>query len=159
MFNLFKKKKDNDLYAPVVGKTVSLEKVPDKIFADKLMGDGIAFEFEGDTVCAPCDGKISMIANTLHAFGITASNGAEILVHIGLDTVALEGNGFKAMVAGGEKVKKGAPIIEIDRDIIKQNNINLITPMIITNSNDFNFEIENGDEQVIAGESKVISFR
>lgn len=159
MFDLFKKKKDIDLYAPVVGETVSLEKVPDKIFADKLMGDGIGFIFEGNTVCAPCDGKISMIANTLHAFGITAANGAEILVHIGLDTVTLEGKGFKAMVAAGEKVKKGTPIIEIDRDIMKQNNINLITPMIITNSDEFNFEIENSDKHVIAGESKVITFR
>lgn len=159
MFNLFKKKKDNDLYAPVAGETVSLEKVPDKIFADKLMGDGIGFVFEGNTVCAPCDGKISMIANTLHAFGITAANGAEILVHIGLDTVTLEGQGFKAMVSAGEKVKKGTPIIEIDRNILKKKNINLITPMIITNSDEFNFEIENGDMHVIAGESKVITFR
>jgi sugar PTS system EIIA component len=159
MFNLFKKKKDTDLYAPVVGETVSLENVPDKIFADKLMGEGIGFNFEGNIVCAPCDGKISMIANTLHAFGITAANGAEILVHIGLDTVTLEGQGFKSMVEVGEKVKKGTPIIEVDRDIMKQNNINLVTPMIITNSDDFNFDIENGDKHVIAGESRVISFR
>ncbi|SMC22921.1 PTS system, D-glucosamine-specific IIA component [Clostridium acidisoli DSM 12555] len=159
MFEMFKKKKDNDLYAPVTGETIKLENVPDKMFADKLMGDGIAFKFDGNMVCAPCDGEISMIANTLHAFGITAENGVEILVHIGLDTVNLKGNGFKAITKAGKKVKKGTPIIEIDKDIMKQNNVNLITPMIITNCNNFNIDIEKGDMHVIAGESRVIYFR
>lgn len=159
MFDMFKKKRDNDLYAPVIGETIALENVPDKMFADKLMGEGIGFKFDGNTVCAPCDGKISVITNTLHAFGITAANGAEILVHIGLDTVELKGQGFKAIAEVGEKVKKGTPIIEIDRDFMKKNNVNLITPMIITNSDDFNFDIEKGDKQVIAGESLVIRFR
>lgn len=159
MFDMFKKKKDNDLYAPVIGETIALENVPDKMFADKLMGEGIGFNFDGNIVCAPCDGKISMIANTLHAFGITAVNGAEILVHIGLDTVELKGQGFKALVGVEEKVKKGTPIIEIDRDFMKQNNVNLITPMIITNSDEFNFDIEKGDKHVIAGESMVIHFK
>lgn len=159
MFEMFKKKKDNDLYAPVTGEAVPLEEVPDKMFADKLMGDGIAFKFEGTTVCAPCDGEISMIANTLHAFGITAANGAEILVHIGLDTVELHGKGFKALEKSGKKVKKGTPIIEIDREIMKQSNVNLIMPMIITNGDGFNIDIEKTDTQVIAGESKVIHFK
>ncbi len=159
MFDMFKKKRDNDLYAPVIGETIALENVPDKMFADKLMGEGIGFKFDGNTVCAPCDGKISVITNTLHAFGITADNGAEILVHIGLDTVELKGQGFKVITEVGKKVKKGTPIIEIDRDFMKQNNVNLITPMIITNSDDFNFDIEKGDKQVIAGESLVIRFR
>lgn len=159
MFEMFKKKKDNDLYAPVTGEAVPLEEVPDKMFADKLMGDGIAFKFEGNTVYAPCDGEISMIANTLHAFGITAVNGAEILVHIGLDTVELQGEGFKVLEEAGKKVKKGTPIIEIDREIMKQNNVNLITPMIITNGDGFNIDIEKTDTEVIAGESKVIQFK
>lgn len=159
MFDIFKNKRDIGLYAPVIGETIALENVPDKMFADKLMGEGIGFKFDGNTVCAPCDGKISMITNTLHAFGITAANGAEILVHIGLDTVELKGQGFKVIAEVGKKVKKGAPIIEIDRDFMKQKNVNLITPMIITNSDDFKFDIEKGDKQVIAGESLVIRFR
>lgn len=159
MFDMFKRKKDNDLYAPVTGETIKIEDVPDKMFADKLMGDGIAFKFDGNIVCAPCDGEISMIANTFHAFGITAANGAEILVHIGLDTVELNGNGFKEITKAGKKVKKGTPIIEIDRDIMKQNNVNLITPMIITNGDGFNIDIEKGNTQVIAGESRVINFK
>lgn len=159
MFDIFKKKKDNDLYAPVTGETIALENVPDKMFAGKLMGEGIGFRFDGNIVCAPCDGEISMIANTLHAFGITTTNGAEILVHIGLDTVELNGKGFKVISEAGKKVKKGTPIIEIDREFMEQNNINLITPMIITNSDNFNFDIEEGDKHVIAGESKVIHFK
>lgn len=159
MFEMFKKKKDSDLYAPVTGEAIKLEEVPDKMFADKLMGDGIAFKFDGNIVCAPCDGEISMIANTLHAFGITAENGAEILVHIGLDTVELKGHGFKSMTKAGRKVKRGTPIIEIDRNIMKSNNVNLITPMIITNGDGFNIDIEREYVHVIAGESKVIHFR
>lgn len=159
MFNIFKKQRDNDLYAPVNGETIALENVPDKMFADKLMGEGIGFKFDGNKVYAPCDGEISMIANTLHAFGITSANGAEILVHIGLNTVELNGKGFKVKVEAGKKVKKGTPIIEIDRDFMKQNNINLITPMIITNSDKFNLDIELIDKQVIAGESRVIHFK
>lgn len=159
MFNIFKKQRDNDLYAPVNGETIALENVPDKMFADKLLGEGIGFKFDGDTVYAPCDGEITMIANTLHAFGITSANGAEILVHIGLNTVELNGKGFKVKVEAGKKVKKGTPIIEIDRDFMKQNNINLITPMIIANSDKFNLDIELGDKQVVAGESRVIHFK
>jgi glucose-specific phosphotransferase system IIA component len=159
MFNIFKKQRDNDLYSPVNGETIALENVPDKMFADKLLGEGIAFKFDGDTVYAPCDGEITMIANTLHAFGITSANGAEILVHIGLNTVELNGKGFKVKVEAGKKVKKGTPIIEIDRDFMKQNNINLITPMIIANSDKFNLDIELGDKQVVVGESMVIHFK
>lgn len=158
MFNIFKKKMDSDLYAPVSGKTVALENVPDKMFSNKLLGEGIGFEFDGNIVCAPCDGEITVIANTLHAFGITAANGAEILVHIGVDTVKLNGQGFKALTEVGKKVKKGTPIIEIDRNFMKQNDINLITPMVITNSNDFKFDVEKAKKQVIAGESMLIHF-
>lgn len=158
MFDIFKKKTDNDLYAPVNGDSIALENVPYKMFANKKIGDGIAFQFEGNIVCAPCDGKITMIANTLHEFGITARNGAEIIVHIGLDTANLYGNGFRKLKEAGKKVKKGTPIIKIDREFMEQNNINLITPMIITNSCDFNFDIEEANKRVVMGESKVIHF-
>lgn len=82
-------KYDSCLLNYIQNAFLSIEDVPDKMFAGKQMGDGIAFKFDGNIVCAPCDGKISMVANTLHAFGITNANGAEILVHIGLDTVEL----------------------------------------------------------------------
>ena len=159
MLNFLKRKKDNNLYAPVTGEVIAIENVPDKMFAEKLMGDGVGFKFDGSAVCAPCDGEITMIANTLHAFGMTASNGAEILIHIGLDTVQLGGKGFKVITKAGEKVKKGTPIIEVNQEFMKENNINLITPMIVTNSDNFNIDIVKDSQYVTSGESIVVSFK
>ena len=155
MFQLFRK---NELYAPVTGKIVPLEKVPDQVFATKMMGDGIAFDFPGEYVCSPCDGKITMIANTKHSFGIVAQNGAEILIHIGLDTVNYQGKGFQLLAKIGDKVKKGQPIIQIDREFFNQENVNLITPMIITNGSEHPFVVKQDIEDVIVKESVVITF-
>lgn len=159
MFKMFKTKQTKELYAPVTGTTISLEQVPDQVFAQKMMGDGIAFELESNVICAPCDGKIAMVANTLHAVGINADNGAEILIHIGLDTVNLGGKGFTQLVQVGDKVTKGTPMIEVDMDFMKEQNIVLTTPMVITNSADFNFDVEDGEKHVIMGEDKVITFK
>ncbi|WP_448909225.1 PTS sugar transporter subunit IIA [Holdemanella biformis] len=157
MFKLFKKTDDIcKLFAPVNGKTIALENVPDKVFASKMMGDGIGFEYEGNTIYAPCDGKITLVANTLHAVGITSENGAEILIHIGLDTVSLNGKGFKKLINQGDKVKKGTPLIEIDRQFMKEQDINLITPMVVTNV--ANYEINVIDEgKDVTTEEEVIS--
>lgn len=157
MFKLFKKTDDIcKLFAPVNGKTIALENVPDKVFASKMMGDGMGFEYEGNTIYAPCDGKITLVANTLHAVGITSENGAEILIHIGLDTVSLNGKGFKKLINQGDKVKKGTPLIEIDRQFMKEQDINLITPMVVTNV--ANYEINVIDEgKDVTTEEEVIS--
>lgn len=136
MFNL-KKGKSLKLYAPVNGTMISLADVPDKVFASEMMGQGVAFVYDDNLVCAPCDGRITLIPSTLHAFGMIDATGAEILVHIGLDTVNLRGKGFKALVEQGCKVKKGTPVIEIDREFMKENDIVLTTPVVITNSSDF----------------------
>lgn len=157
MFQFFgKKNKEMILYASVTGKKIALEDVPDKVFASKMMGDGVAFQFDGNTIYAPCDGKIVMIANTLHAFGMELANGTELLLHIGLDTVNLNGKGFKKLVEQGDKVKKGTPIIEIDRSVMEEHHIDLTMPMIITNTNGNQFQICTGIENVIMGETKVI---
>lgn len=158
MLGLFKKKSKVELYAPVSGNSIALENVPDKVFADKLMGEGIAFELESNKVCSPCNGKVMMLANTLHAVGIQADNGAEILIHIGLDTVNLNGEGFQALVQQGDKVKQGTPLIEIDLSFMRDKNIVLTTPMVITNSNDHHMVIEEPKSHVIMGEDKVITF-
>ncbi|WP_119317026.1 PTS sugar transporter subunit IIA [Companilactobacillus formosensis] len=157
MLNIFKKKvKEVELVAPVNGKAVDLSEVPDKVFASGMMGEGIAFKYTGDTICAPCDGKITTIPNTMHAFGIIAENDAEILVHIGIDTVNLKGEGFKKLVNEGDKVKAGDPIIKLDRSLIESKGYNLITPVLITNSKDYSVEIQNiGD--VNAGKSVIAS--
>ena len=140
MFKIFKKKNDYNIYSPVNGKTISLENVPDKVFASKMMGEGIGFEFSGDTVYAPCNGKIILVANTLHAIGIAADCGVEILIHIGLDTVNLNGKGFKKLISQNDTIKKGQPLIKIDRQFMEKEQINMITPMVITNSDDYTID-------------------
>lgn len=92
--NLFKKKKDEYLYVPVKGQLIKLEDVKDAMFSKKMLGDGFALIPADHVICSPCDGKIVMIAPTYHAFGVTTEKGAEILVHVGLDTVNLNGEGF-----------------------------------------------------------------
>lgn len=156
---MFKRKQTKNLYAPVTGKMIPLEQVPDPVFAQKMMGDGIAFVLEHNIVCSPCDGKVTLIANTLHAVGIRAENGAEILIHIGLDTVNLGGKGFHKLIDAGTKVTKGTPLIEIDMEFMKEHNMVLTTPMVITNSTDFHFEVNVLEKHVIMGEDRVISFK
>lgn len=159
MIGFFKKeKKEVILYAPVDGDSISLDKVPDKMFAEKMMGDGIAFSYNCNTICSPCDGTVIMIADTFHAFGVKAENGAEILIHIGMDTVALEGKGFKKLVDVHNRVKKGTPIIELDRITLEKSGVDLTTPMIIINGNEYSFTIKEPKNGLKGGEDEVIRF-
>ena len=138
MFNIFKKKViDEKLYSPIKGEMIKLEDVPDKVFNSKMMGDGVGFKYEGGEVVAPCDGILMMVANTKHAFGIRMGNGAEVLIHIGLDTVELQGEGFEVLQSQGSKVKKGTPIIKINRSFMKEKGLDLTTPLVITNTADY----------------------
>lgn len=132
MFELFKKK-NCIIYAPANGKVISLSEVSDPVFSKKLMGEGVGFIFDGDTLYAPVDGKVKLIATTKHAIGFEASNKAEILMHIGLDTVSLKGEGFEVLINEGDKVKHGTPIIRINRAYMKEKNIDLTTPIVVTN--------------------------
>ncbi|WFR55771.1 PTS glucose transporter subunit IIA [Anaerocolumna sp. AGMB13025] len=133
MFKFLGNKSDMRIYSPVVGKMVKIEEVPDKTFADKLLGDGVAFYADTDTISSPCSGKVTMIANTKHAIGILSDNGVELLIHIGLETVNLQGEGFEVLVRSNEKVKAGTPLIKVDRKLMESKNINLVIPMVITN--------------------------
>lgn len=141
MLTIFKKK-ESKIYAPVQGRCIPIEEVPDPVFAKKLMGEGIGLSYEDDTLYSPCNGKILLIAKTRHAIGIQTSNGAELLIHIGLDTVQLNGEGFSLLVNIGDKVKAGQPLIKIDRTFMKEQGINLITPMVITNVKNYDICIE-----------------
>lgn len=132
MFNFFKSKIDNNVYAPVDGKCIDITEVSDATFASKMMGDGIAIIPTSNVIKAPCNGTISMIFHTGHAFGMKADNGLEILIHIGIETVNLNGKGFKALKKNGDKVKKGESIIEIDLEEIKKD-YDPSTMLIITN--------------------------
>ena len=146
MFNLFKKKQMSIITSPVVGKSIALEKVADKVFADKLMGDGIAFSFEGDTIYSPCSGEIIMIAGTKHAFGIKTKNGTEILLHIGLDTVNLNGEGMEVLANNNAKIKTKDPLLRVNRKFMKEKDIDLTVVLVITNTQDYDLVIEDPKE-------------
>lgn len=153
------KKPDSQvLCAPVTGKMVSLEEVPDPVFSSGTMGKGVGFQPEKNEICAPCDGKIIMIADTLHAFGMETECGAELLIHIGLDTVDLNGEGFKKLAREGQKVSCGTPVISADLAFMKEKGIIMTTPMVVTNSDEFELEIHDcGD--VAAGGTEVMVCR
>lgn len=150
--------KANTLVAPVSGKAMPLSEVPDPVFAEKLAGDGAAIMAEGDTVVAPADGEVTLIFKTKHAFAMTLENGLEILVHIGLETVSLDGEGFEQLVEQGTKVKAGTPLIKINREFILSKGLSLATPVLITNVDATKSisAVETGN--VVAGETTLVNF-
>jgi PTS system glucose-specific IIA component len=128
----FSRKKEITLVTPVSGKVVSLSEVPDETFAQLTMGDGFAVQPADNKIVAPCDAVITYIAETGHAIALTSKDGIEILIHIGIDTVKLNGEGFTASVANGSQVKSGDTLVTFDREGIEAKGYNLVTPIVIT---------------------------
>ncbi|VUW91764.1 PTS system beta-glucoside-specific EIIBCA component [Streptococcus constellatus] len=126
---------DNAILALADGELLPLETVHDEVFAKKLMGDGVAFKLATDFITAPVNGELTTVFPTGHAFGITRSDGVEILVHIGINTVKLNGAGFDVLAKAGETVRAGQPIVKIDRDVIEEKGYDTTTMLIITNAN------------------------
>lgn len=158
MFNFLNKLKKDTVYelvSPIKGKVVSLKEVNDPTFSEGLLGDGVAFIPYDGKICAPCDGRIEILFDTLHAVNIISDVGVEVLIHSGLDTVKLNGEGFKSYVHQGDKVKKGDLLLTVDYDKLKSNGFDIITPMIICNSNDYlsitsntNIDVNIGDDVI-----------
>ncbi len=146
--------------APISGEAIPLDKVPDPVFADKVLGDGCAIIPDNGKIYSPVDGKISSVAETFHAYGITSDDGIEIMIHFGLETVALKGEGFIPHVKAGDRVKKGDLIAAADIDFLKSKNINLSTPVLICDGADgMNIKIHEGnvkacDNIIISMEAK-----
>ena len=130
---LFGKNTDG-LYAPMAGKAVPVTEVPDPTFAEGMLGNGIAIEPVEGKVYAPCDATVDMMFTTGHAVSLVADCGAEILIHVGLETVSLEGKPFQVHAANGDKVKKGQLLIEVDLQAVKAAGLPTITPMVICNT-------------------------
>ena len=128
---------DDSLNAPMTGKIVELTEVPDQVFSSGALGKGIAIQPTDGKVYAPVDGKISATFPSNHAIGLVSEHGAEILIHVGLDTVTLNGEGFKTYVATNQIVKKGDLLLEVDLAVIKAHQLNDITMMVVTNSQEF----------------------
>ena len=126
---------DHIVYAPITGEVVDLSQVPDQVFSQKLMGDGVAIIPSIGEVVAPFDGVVKMDFPTKHAIGLEDENGLEVLIHFGLETVGLKGNGFEMLVAPGDKITKGQSLLKVDLDYIRANADSDITPIIFTNLN------------------------
>lgn len=121
------------VYSPVSGKIVPLEKVEDPVFSEKLIGDGVTIEPENGSFFAPIDGVITFLFPTKHAVGIQGKDGTDILIHIGLDTVNLKGNGFHPFIKKGVEVHLGQKIMEVNLDAIRAKGFSLTTMVIVTN--------------------------
>ncbi|EOR22062.1 PTS glucose transporter subunit IIA [Cytobacillus oceanisediminis] len=150
--NLFKRNKEektsssNHYIQPLEGKLLSIADVPDPVFSQKMMGDGIAVDPSNGVLVAPADGQIMNVFPTKHALSMTDNNGREILIHVGLDTVALKGEGFTTFVKDGDKVKQGQKLMEIDFDEIKSKVPSIITPMVFTNLGENEKVVVEGNE-------------
>lgn len=131
------KKNDNGIYAPIAGQAVPVSEVPDPTFSSGMLGNGIAIIPADGKVYAPCNATVDMMFTTGHAVSLVADSGAEILIHVGLETVGLEGKCFTVHVQNGQKVKKGDLMIEVDLEGVKAAGLNTITPVLVCNSDDY----------------------
>jgi PTS system glucose-specific IIA component len=131
MFGLFNRKK-LEIYAPAPGEVIDIIEVADAVFSAKMLGDGFAVEPQEDFITAPCDGTITLLAGTKHAIALE-TDGIEILIHVGLDTVELKGEGFEAFVKQQDQVKRGDKLISFDRDFIEGKGKKLTTMLVLTN--------------------------
>jgi PTS system beta-glucosides-specific IIC component len=143
---------DPIIYSPLTGKVVPLRAVNDPVFSQEMMGQGAAVIPTVGRVVAPCDGEVISVFKTLHALTIKADNGAEIIVHVGLETVALNGQYYKSHVGDGERIKKGDLLLTFDLDQIKTAGYDVITPVIVTNSTDYQCVEKTNDDDVNEGD-------
>lgn len=128
-----RKKQTPVIVAPVTGKAIPITEVKDEVFRDKILGDGVAMIPEDDTFYAPCSGTIVQIAHTYHAVCLESDNGVEILLHLGMDTVQLDGEGFTCHVKPGQHVKAGDKLITMDRAFVTEKGYQIVSPCIVTN--------------------------
>lgn len=136
----FGKKEDACVVSPFAGEIVPLEEVKDETFASKVLGDGVAVIPGEDTVCSPVDGTVEMVFDTAHAIAFRTEDGAEILMHIGLDTVELNGKYFHIQAQSGQSVKKGDVLGTVEFDEIKKAGYDVVTPIFLTNMDEYAFE-------------------
>jgi PTS system N-acetylglucosamine-specific IIC component len=149
---------ENILYAPITGEIVPLAEVPDAAFSSGAVGDGIAIRPTENMVVAPCDGKLANIFNTNHAFAIVTESGAEIIVHVGVDTVKLRGQGFKRLALPGSLVKMGDPILEIDLAYLAEHAVSTLSPVVLSNADEFGALTEVATGPMVAGKTALFKF-
>ncbi|HLU21370.1 PTS sugar transporter subunit IIA [Lederbergia graminis] len=144
------------VHSPITGTLVQLDEVPDPVFSQKMMGDGMAIKPDEGVVVSPVDGEIIQLFPTKHAIGIRAKNGAEILIHIGLETVGMNGEGFTAHISEGTKVRVGDKLVEFDIPLVEEKASSTITPIIITNGDSISSINKQSVGKVQAGQSPIM---
>lgn len=160
MLFFHKSKNVKSVYAYANGKTVAIEDVPDEVFATKMIGDGIAIIPSEGKIYSPVCGKIKMVMdNTKHAVGIKAKDGVEILLHVGLDTINLNGEGFEVHVQVGDEVQPGELLISYDKDKMNVEGINDITMLVFTDLQNYKITNKSQNEFVEVKESKIIDYK
>ena len=137
LFGKAEAKNENGIFAPIAGQAVPVSEVPDPTFSSGMLGNGVAIIPTDGKVYAPCNATVDMMFTTGHAVSLVADNGAELLIHVGLETVSLEGKPFTVHVQNGQKVSKGDLMIEVDLEAVKAAGLNTITPVLVCNSDDF----------------------
>lgn len=148
--------KEVKIYAPLSGEIVNIEDVPDVVFSEKIVGDGIAIRPTGDTIVAPVNGTIGKIFETNHAFSIESEEGVELFVHFGIDTVELKGEGFTRLAEEGQTVKMGDPVIKFDLDLLEAKAKSVLTPVVISNMDEIT-NLQKSSGEVVAGETAVLT--
>ncbi|HLQ83094.1 MAG TPA: PTS glucose transporter subunit IIA [Pseudogracilibacillus sp.] len=151
---IFKKESGVELYSPLSGEINNLINVNDPVFNQKMMGEGIAIKPTSDVVLSPFDGDVIQLFETNHAIGLSDKSGNEVLIHIGLDTVNLKGEGFTKKVEQGDKVSRGQPLIVLNLDYLKSTGKDLITPIIVTNNKKVHI---TNELTAVAGETLLIN--
>ncbi|CAM4185903.1 PTS glucose transporter subunit IIA [Erysipelothrix inopinata] len=159
MFSKIFKPKPLDLVSPMMGKVIAMEHVNDPVFSEKAMGDGFAIEFTDGNVFAPVDGEVVALFPTNHAIGIRGNDRNEFLIHIGLDTVNFKGEGFKAHVEMGQQVKKGDLLLEVNHKFFKDNDVDMTSPVIVTNLNGRRVILLKDGENVESGTPGIIAIK
>ena len=131
--------------APVTGRLLPLPLVEDEVFSAGILGDGVAVVPESNEICAPCDGTVDALFDSHHAVSMTADFGAELLIHCGIDTVELKGEGFSPLVKQGEHVKRGQPLLHMDVSLLKERGYYTTTPVLLVNGESFAIKKVTGD--------------
>ncbi|SHJ87085.1 PTS system D-glucose-specific IIA component, Glc family [Anaerobranca californiensis DSM 14826] len=138
----FKKDKGEKIYSPIKGEVKPITETPDQVFSQKIMGDGCCFELADGLVVSPIEGEVTTIFETKHAIGLTTKKGTELIIHVGMDTVSLGGEGFTALAKPGDKVKVGDPLLQVDIPKIQAKVPSMVTPLAITNLGDKKLVLE-----------------
>ncbi len=143
------------MVSPVKGEVVPLTSVNDATFSSEMLGKGIAVIPSDNTFYAPIKGEVVTLFNTLHAIGLRSEDGIEVLIHIGIDTVQLNGKHYKALVKQGDIVEAGDPLVQVDLEAVKKDGYDIITPIIITNSNQFKEVLSTSNSQTYVGDALI----